>query len=748
MKIPYNYFPEFVLRTPLLDFPFYKNLTSGETVSNEHLKNAYKNPIVKEAMFLASPTLYFEIEKWINGQLDIKKEKKIKFSLLKYLTRMATRCTPFGLFAGCSLGGFSDITQITNTTPDRNKRHTRLDMNYLVALSQDLAKKKEIREQLLYYPNSSIYLSGNQLRYIEYYYVESRRHHHIVEVDNSAYLQNILKRARTGAHLKNLAQLLVNDGIPENEATVFIEELLESQVLISELEPSVSGPEFMVQILGILKKLKETDNEVFLLKKTEEQLYAIDSTIGNNPKKYLGISESLKKYPTSFELKYLFQADMELRPKTNKLSKSVAESIQKGMVLLNRITAPSQENNLNNFKKAFFERYEEREMPLAKALDVEIGIGYIQDRGSGDVNPLVDNLVLPQQEDIYGTTKLNLNGIHETLLEKLILCDREGSQKIILNDKDFEKFPVNWEDLPDTISAMVELVNDNGEEKIKFSGTGGSSAVNLLGRFCHADRALYNYTKSITGLEDRMNLDKVLAEIVHLPEARVGNILMRPALRKYEIPYLARSVVNTENQISLDDLYVSVKNDKILLRSKKLNKEVLPRLANAHNFSFNSLPIYHFLCDLQTSDLRGGLYFNFGPLESGRNFLPRVEYENLIFHEAKWKIRKEDIQPLLNKSENTPTLKIAVEKFRKSYKLPQYTLLSDGDNELLINFNNMTTVQMLLDMVKNRPDFLLSEFLFADHGVVRSSKGYHTNQLVISFFNEKKLELQKQDHNG
>lgn len=740
MKNPYEHFTNFVVRTPILPFNFYKNLTEADTVSDELLKKAYSEPLIKESCFLASPALYFEIEKWVNGTLDVKKEKKIRFSLLKYLTRMSTRCTPFGLFAGCSLGTFGDSTTIVNTAPNRNGRHTRLDMNYLVALSQDLAKKKEIRNQLVFFPNSSIYQTGDKIRYIEYYYVASRRQHHIVEVDNSSYLQNILKKAAPGTYLTDLIALLVEDDISKKDAESFINELLESQLLVSELEPSVSGPEFMAQIAKVLDKLKGTKKEILFLNKIEKQLQDLDTKLGNPPDRYLALSEHLKEYPTSFELKYLFQTDMELRPKENVLSETIPHSVKKGMQLLNKLVGPPSGGNLTKFKEAFHERYEEREMPLSKVLDVETGIGYIQDRGTGDVNPLVDAIVLPAKEDPYRTNKIEQNGILQILEKKLINCDQEGGQKITLTDTDFKDFPLNWEDLPDTLSAMVTVLHDDGEQKIAFSSMGGSSAANLLGRFCHGDAELNGFTQKITNLEMQMNPDMILAEIVHLPEARVGNILMRPSFREYEIPYLAKSNLEVEKQIPLEDLFVSVRNDRVLLRSKRLNKEVVPHLTNAHNFSSNALPIYQFLCDMQNQNLRGGLYFTFGFLESTRAFLPRVEYANLILQPAKWKIKKAAIQPLLAKIEDATALKAAVIKWQKQLKLPQYALLVDGDNELLINLENMTSVQMLLNTVKNRAEFILSEFLFKNDGIVKAGDGHYTNQIVVSFFNKNKLE--------
>lgn len=737
-KNPYTAFDQFVLRTPILAFEFYRNLTSQSSIEKEALKKTLNHSIIKEAIFLASPTLYFELEKWVRGELEKKKEQRVLFSLLKYLSRMSARCTPFGLFAGCTLGHISEKTNLKIASAKNHQRFTRPDMNYLVALSQELSKLEHIKKQLTYFPNSSLYEAGNKLRYIEYYYVNSRRHHQIVEIDHSPYLQEILTTATHGASLTVLADALIGDSISFEEASGFLDELLESQVLTSNLEPSVSGPPFVEQMIAILGTLDGCGTEIRLLQEISKHFEGFDQELGNDPQQYLALSSFLKNQKTTFELKYLFQTDLEPKPITCTLSKEVLRSTKKAMALFNQITPVSAENNLSRFKEAFQERYEEREMPLSKVLDVELGIGYLQNTGGGDINPLIDDLFIPADEDTFNQQNAKLNRIHGILSKKLIAAQKAKEHKIQLKDSDFEGFSVNWENLPDSLSGLIELVQDKEETKIAISGFGGSSAANLLGRFCHKGSMLSQYTHKILAKEKEMESDRILAEIVHLPEARVGNILMRPNFREYEIAYLATSILPKEQQISLDDLFISVRGNRIYLRSRKHNKEVLPRLTNAHNYSANSLPIYHFLCDLQTQGLRGGIGFNFGPLDALYDFLPRVEYENLILHSARWRLRKEVTDKLLDIKTDGEQLLNAVKQLQKEQGIPQFVMLVDGDNELLINLHNTTSVLMLLDTVKNRAEFILKEFLHNENGTVFSDNGYHTNQMVLSFFNTRK----------
>lgn len=327
--------------------------------------------------------------------------------------------------------------------------------------------------------------------------------------------------------------------------------------------------------------------------------------------------------------------------------------------------------------------------------------------------------------------------LHQKILDALKLNDRT----IVLKDQDFSDLEAKWHDTPDTLSYMIELVNIGGEEKIKIISSGNSSAANLLGRFCHGDKKLMEHTQKIIAVEENINKDRIVAEIVHLPEARVGNVLMRPIFRKAEIPYLAKSILPLEKQINIDDLMVSIRGNRIRLRSKKHNKEVVPRLTNAHNYVNNGLPIYQFLGSMQIQNLRVGFSLNLGQLTEEFPYIPRIEYQNLILRSASWKIKRTDIQALIKSQSNEENLSRQIKNFCKEMGLPSFVLLIDGDNELLINFENITSVRMWLGLVKNRTVFRLEEFLFSEDRLVKDSKGdaSHTNQFIISFYHQERL---------
>ena len=134
----------YLLRTPLLPLHFLKQFDEM-TLSQlgMRLKTVFADPLLQEAIYIASPDLYQELQKWLQGSImDEKGANKLVLSLFRYLLRMSSRCTPYGLFAGCALGMVDGTTRITLALPANHKKHCRLDMNYVAELAAMIEAKR------------------------------------------------------------------------------------------------------------------------------------------------------------------------------------------------------------------------------------------------------------------------------------------------------------------------------------------------------------------------------------------------------------------------------------------------------------------------------------------------------------------------------------------------------------------------------------------------------------------------------
>lgn len=736
MSNSYQFLKKIIVRTPTLPF--------ADDISEDFLKTLLNHPPFLEALYLASPVLFNEAQLWKDGNItDVKKAQKIVFSLSKYYSRMCSRCTPFGLFAGCSVIEWSDKTALTIAS--EKKRSTRLDMHYAGALAQSLSEIPLIKSHLLYFPNSSIYQIGQEIRYVEYKYVDGKRTHQISAFEWSEYIALVLDACKKGAKMSEIAPLLIDDDISEEDALGFIEQLIDAQLLINELEPAITGEGLTQQIIKVLQKNNVDEHYLETLQSIENQLKAIDNKQTNDISAYQEITSLIKKIGVPFEEGKLFQTDLVNLFQENKLSAVYQEVLSEIAELLIQVSEKRENPTQSDFIKKFYERYENQEIPLLIAMDTETGIGYGQS-GKSNFTPIANGFELNQEEK--EELSVRLNPFQQYLFRKYLNALKENALQVNLEEDDFKPFLHKKYKTPSSTSLIFRLTGDE-QFPIYLEKLGGTSAVNLLGRFAHTDEAILDIIQEITEKEQALNPEVVFAEIVHLPENRIGNILLHPAFWTYEIPYLAKSSLPENQQILLEDLLVSVdiSQQKIRLKSKRLNKEVIPRLSNAHNYSMNALPIYHFLCDLQSTNLVVAFDTGWKKATLNTKFSPRLTYKNIILEAATWQFKKEDFEHLLiNSSEN---LLAIFHEFSIKWQLPKRFVLVDFDNELLVNAENLLSIQTWLDTIKNREKIELKEFLFIPNNghVVDESGALFANQFIASLVNKKtvfeKIQLQK-----
>lgn len=694
----YSFYDKVVLRTPSFQF-------SDKLVTENDLRKISKENLFLEAIYLASPVLYDEIEKWFKDEIKVKAESdKILLSLLKYYLRIQSRCTPFGLFANTSVGKWS--SDRTNFVKKGFFRKTRLDMNYVCSLIQNLNNNPEIRPLLKFFPNNSIYFLGDEVRYIEYKYLNSRRIHQISCLKNAKYLITTLKLAKYGTSIKDLANNLLDEGVTLAESEHFINELIDNQVLTSELEPSVTGSDLILNTIKTLTEinkysdLQSVRKVVKILEKVNHGINEIDKNYKNTGTDYKKVKQLLSELNSHIDESKLFQTDLFRENVDSNININFQRKLIDGLNFINKLFKHQENINLINFKDKFLKKYENEEIPLLQALDTESGVSYIGNTKMPNI--LIDDLILSEPENL----NISWNMVEETLLIRLVHALNNKEDVVIFTDDDIRHCNNVTDNFPDTFAIKFSIIDN---ENIHLQPMGGSSSASLLGRFASGSENINEIVKDITEHEENLSNDKILAEIVHLPESRVGNILFRPSLRNYEIDYLAKSTLPEKNQIHLDDLLISIKGNRIVLKSKRLNKEIVPRLTTAHNYSFNSLPVYQFLCDLQTQYYDKSSYqFTWGRISSIFKFLPRAVYKNIILARAKWRLRKEDYNEILGKDISIEILT----KWRTTWKIPRSVVIVEGDNELLIDFSSPLSTKLFLNEIKKKDKIELEEFLY------------------------------------
>lgn len=727
LKSPTEVLPSgfFVLRAPLLPF-------DELPASHDQLRALLAQPDVRDAIFIASPSLEARLDVW-QREPNSKSGRKVERALMRYLARMSGRATPFGLFAGCSLGTVGRKTRLT--VSGACGRHTRLDMDYVVALCDALSRDPHVRPHLRFTPNSSLYRAGGRARYLEVRRRGDRWSHHRASLATPDYLVAVLQRATGGATPDELARALLDHDreASDVEAAEYIAELIDQQILVSELVPAVTGPE---PIHGLIARLDELPGGAVAaghLSWVRDELIALDADgPGAAPDRYRAVAVRLAELPATVDESRLLQVDLVRPANECTLGDNVVSEFLSGVELLRRLTPRPRDDALAAFRQAFTERFGDtpatREVPLAEALDDQTGVGFGQEGQTIEASSLLEGLPLSPPAE----RRIAWGARERWLLARLTETLAAGGQEWALTEQDVERLSVpDPLPIPDAFAAIGRIAAESadavnrGDFRLFLASVVGPSGARLLGRFCHADAELAAAVADHLHAEEALQPDAVFAEIAHLPER--GNLVSRPADRSYEIPYLGRSVAKVERILPLSDLRVSVRGTRIVLRSERLNCEIIPRLTTAHNFEIGD-GFYRFLCALQEQWVASRLAWDWGPLAASA-FLPRVTFGRLVLARARWRASKTDVVSL-----GGPALPAALQHWRRERRLPRWVCIAEGDNELPIDFDNPLTVEILAGQLETHDDVSLVE-LFPDPQRLCAAgpDGRYVHELIVPF---------------
>jgi thiopeptide-type bacteriocin biosynthesis protein len=698
-----------------------------------------RDPFVQAAIYLASPTLSERVAA-CSGESSAD-FASLRPALFRYFVRMATRATPFGLMASFSTGSVGAAWNLQLGTRQALRRNSWFDLGFLYPLVRRVAKRPEARAALTFELNTTFFKHGDGWRYVALGDMQQRRERHLARVENSDVLEAIVAACSGGVavtpqHLIDLVMQAAGD-VDADDAAAFVDELIDAQILVATLTPALTGIDPVQHLLIHAENVPPLAAFQAEFRSAAERLAQIDrQEVDSLREAYAGLANSLQAHFGAEGERNLFHVDLRRDAPALSIDRSLLGCIAKAVGALHRISRPTwPHEELKRFREQFEERYGDREVDLLAALDEDSGIGFEVDPANRRNEGLLKDLRFPvEAQEPAVTPPLQRT---RRLLRIIDRARAKGEIAYALDDADLEALSSGQRaPLPDVLTVFGSIgsgaLERSAPDDPRFVLGYVAAGAGLFGRFCRADGALERHLKALLRKEEQLRPDAIFAEIVYLPEDRTGNIICRPAFRSKDIPYLGQSGLAASDRIPASDLALSVRDGRIVLRSRSLGREVLPRITCALNAHARNASVYRFLAALSEQDGQGSFGFSWGSLFEEVRFLPRIALGSVVVAPASWHIDPDEAQAWSKAPPNERRQRIA--DWRSERAVPQWIQIGQSDNLLSLNLEDAECVEALLDEVQRSKQYRIREMIPAPGELcVRSSEGRHVHEVMIPF---------------
>lgn len=653
--------------------------------ANATMADAFE--LLKELISDASADFHHQIDAVTADQLDHIDDKK-RFTLWKYFNRSKYRPVPFARFASVAI---APVSPQVSPSPLVVQKQVQVSVfaNWEFADTLQPAGSKWLRHAAFLIANATIYRLGNSYRYL----YQKDKTSYLGEVDTFSELEAVLSFCHSPQRKEAVFHHLHDHcGLNATQIQRLINKLLVHQLLYTDNMPNITGEDFFLRIGAV-----------------------------PGP-------DTLLPY---------------LIAKRRVLSGSVSspDTVQLPEVIawLNRHLPVQEYRSLDAFRNAFIKRFDRRSMPLAEALDPELGVGYagLATQGDNSSFPVLDQ-IFHVEPGISQSPPLN------ALLTFIV--SRSGHRVVRLEDfrGDSHQPPQN---IPNTLS-MIGYPH-SGDYVIEHLG--GCTANALLGRFTLNDAEITSMCRSLAQIEQEANPGVTFFDVSYPAEKRVDNINRRERIFNQELPLFCWSTHPSPLQLS--DIYIRIEGSEIVLFSIKNGERLVPRIATAYNYTRSDLALYRFLSDLQHQGLRTDLTLALRWRCPGLDHYPRVYYKNLILSPETWILPRAVRQGMALKPGDIYT---DVVIWLRSLNLTRGLFkCGTGDQTLIFSLSDTKDMDAFMAYCKNQasaPVYIEEVLAAAGPGVIDERGDSYLGQYILSYFHQKQvyaapLALAKQPDN-
>ncbi|HEY6988594.1 MAG TPA: lantibiotic dehydratase [Bryobacteraceae bacterium] len=689
MKPLYQPLSATILRTPLLPIERYFELADPA-----RLLTLLSDLRVERAVWVGSPSLAAAIERFKSSELSARDADRMRAKLLRYLIRMCTRPTPYGLFAGVAVVPFGNETNAQMISASARGR-TRPDMGWLLKFVAAAEAEPVIRRQLNFIADPLVDFEAGRAT--------------VPGNARSIRATGVVRRALSLArHPIAYSQLASDLGGPPDKIEKLLDQLWEYRFLRTDLRPPLTGADPAAYVAARLEQIPEAASRLEKLNSLRHAARDWDSGRTTFPALLAAAEAPLDgsgPTPVQQDLATDINGSIDIR---------IGEEAARAAELLLRLSPfPRGSGSLAAYRQQFVNKYGlNREIPLLDLLHPS--------RGLGPPSGYSYALVAPDPEKSARRSRLLMQ------LACVALRDR---QRIIDLDEALIAQLESWRPEPQTAPLSLDLnilvaassteAIDRGEFSLVIGpNLGGMAAGRNLGRFADViGPAAAHALEETARAEQAHAAEEVCAEIVYLPSNhRLANVVIRPAIRAYE---LVLDTTPWAPVISPDDLLVGVDCGRFYIRSESHNKRV--RFTSGHMLNYHSgPPLVRFLLDAANDAKASFSSFDWGQMENFE-YLPRLQAGRIVLRPAQWRITKE---------------RFSLDHWRRAWQVPRYISLSSGDNRLLLDLDQDSHTAELKAEVQKLADgqYLVVQEVFPplEELWLSGPEGRYYSELVVS----------------
>lgn len=690
-------------------------LVADRTTLRARLLELLADDQISAAIELASGDLREGVRRW-RLDPDRKAGRSAERSLVRYLARLASRPSPFGIAAGYALAELSGEPSL-RVGPRRELRIlSRIDPGLLSAVVRDAATRARGEAALLVRVNPLVYRTGSRLRVPAPGTRLDRPR--LVALRTTPAIEAALVAARPEATVGAVLDAMSAAGASPEEAREQLDRLLDRAVLIPARLLDVTGAE---PTTAAVRALRSTPGASEAADTIQHAARALAATPAGG-EMATSTKEHLKELGAQ-SVRRVVQVDA-IRTGEIVVPRIVVAELARSIELLARISPP-RPDRLAEFRERFERRFATRAVPLLEALDPDYGIR------------------LGAQTQATKASASDEDKRRATLLSLIGRAAAGPAAEIELTDADVAELADAGEPrVPKSCHVLCRLVAQDltalisGEFTIVEPTVGGPGGAHLVGRFCHGDDELTHRVRRHLEHEAGTQPEDIFAELATAPDTDWGlNVTHRPVLREWEIECGGTSGADATRRIAPGDLLVSVVGNQVVLHSERLGRRVHPRQATALNPDWIALQAARFLV-LVAQQEAGLLAWSWDQLGDAPA-LPRIRRGRLILAERCWNVSRHELD------ENGPGTDAAgfrrMQAWRLKRGLPRFVSFEHPKNRLLVDFENVLSVDAFLATARELAVIRLTEAPGFDPATTSEASpvlgpdGRYAHELVVAF---------------